>query len=102
MAFVNSRLLNATSDWDAIMKDAKTVRLRFPKWVFKHYVYEKYGEAFAPLHILSLVLSLRIPTSPQDISLYPGQLKTSIRISEKERKLSSRWMETGLKVSATD
>ncbi|KAJ5518681.1 Monooxygenase FAD-binding [Penicillium expansum] len=53
MAFVNSQLLNATSDWDAIMKDPKTVRLRFPKWVFNHdpeaYVYEKYGQAFAHL-----------------------------------------------------
>ncbi|KGO39785.1 Monooxygenase, FAD-binding [Penicillium expansum] len=53
MAFVNSQLLNATSDWDAIMKDRKTVRLRFPKWVFNHdpeaYVYEKYGQAFAHL-----------------------------------------------------
>ncbi|OGE48913.1 hypothetical protein PENARI_c025G01129 [Penicillium arizonense] len=53
MAFVNSQLLNATSDWDVIMKDPKTVRLRFPKWVFKHdpeaYVYEKYGQAFAHL-----------------------------------------------------
>ncbi|ORY69636.1 putative monooxygenase [Pseudomassariella vexata] len=53
MAFVNSQLLNATSDWDAIKKDPKKVRLRFPKWVFRHdpeaYVYEKYGQAFAHL-----------------------------------------------------
>ena len=53
MAFVNSQLLNATTDWADIMKDPKKVRLRFPKWVFRHdpeaYVYEKYGQAFAHL-----------------------------------------------------
>ncbi|KAL4755972.1 uncharacterized protein BDW70DRAFT_166993 [Aspergillus foveolatus] len=54
MAFVNSQLLNAsTTDWDAIHKDSKQVRLRFPKWVFRHdpetYAYEKYKLAFAHL-----------------------------------------------------
>ncbi|KAL5045380.1 hypothetical protein BDW71DRAFT_208453 [Aspergillus fruticulosus] len=54
MAFVNSQLLNAsTTDWDAIQKDPKQVRLRFPKWMFRHdpeaYAYEKYGQAFAHL-----------------------------------------------------
>ncbi|KAJ6083567.1 hypothetical protein N7467_007702 [Penicillium canescens] len=54
MAFVNSQLLNAsTTDWDAIQKDPKQVRLRFPKWMFGHdpeaYAYEKYGQAFAHL-----------------------------------------------------
>ena len=54
MAFVNSQLLNArTTNWDAIKKDPKRVRLRFPTWVFRHdpeaYAYEKYGQAFAHL-----------------------------------------------------
>jgi 2-polyprenyl-6-methoxyphenol hydroxylase-like FAD-dependent oxidoreductase len=56
MAFINSQLLNAyTTDWDAIQKDPKQVRLRFPKWMFRHdpeaYAYEKYGQAFA--HLIS-------------------------------------------------
>lgn len=54
MAFVNSQVLNAaTTDWDAIKQDPKAIRIRFPKWVFRHdpeaYVYEKYGQAFAHL-----------------------------------------------------
>ncbi|KAL2173102.1 uncharacterized protein P884DRAFT_212997 [Thermothelomyces heterothallicus CBS 202.75] len=54
MAFVNSQLLNAsTANWDAIEQDPKQVRIRFPKWVFRHdpeaYAYEKYGQAFAHL-----------------------------------------------------
>ncbi|KUI64703.1 6-hydroxynicotinate 3-monooxygenase [Cytospora mali] len=53
MAFVNSQVLGATTDWDAVRKDPGQVRLRFPKWVFRHdpeaYVYEKYGQAFASL-----------------------------------------------------
>ncbi|TVY84601.1 FAD-dependent monooxygenase mdpD [Lachnellula suecica] len=54
MAFVNSQVMNAaTTDWETIKKDPKRVRIRFPKWVFRHdpeaYVYEKYGQAFAHL-----------------------------------------------------
>lgn len=54
MAFVNSQALNASSsNWEAIEKDPKQVRIRFPKWVFRHdpeaYAYEKYGQAFAHL-----------------------------------------------------
>ena len=54
MAFVNSQVLNAAStDWDAIKQDPKAIRIRFPKWLFRHdpeaYVYEKYGQAFAHL-----------------------------------------------------
>ncbi|KAI3318555.1 putative monooxygenase [Xylariaceae sp. AK1471] len=53
MSFVNSQLLNATTDWDAIRKSPKGIRLRYPKWVFQHdpeaYAYEKYGQAFAHL-----------------------------------------------------
>ncbi|KAF7174536.1 hypothetical protein CNMCM5623_007706 [Aspergillus felis] len=54
MAFVNSQLLNASSaNWEAIKQDPKQVRIRFPKWVFRHepeaYAYEKYGQAFAHL-----------------------------------------------------
>jgi 2-polyprenyl-6-methoxyphenol hydroxylase-like FAD-dependent oxidoreductase len=52
MAFVNAQLLAAT-DWASIEKDPMQVRLRFPRWVFRHdpegYVYEKYGQAFAHL-----------------------------------------------------
>ncbi|KAF2111966.1 hypothetical protein BDV96DRAFT_498191 [Lophiotrema nucula] len=52
MAFVNAQTLNAsTADWDAIKQDPKAIRIRFPKWVFRHdpeaYAYEKYGLAFA-------------------------------------------------------
>jgi 2-polyprenyl-6-methoxyphenol hydroxylase-like FAD-dependent oxidoreductase len=54
MAFVNSQLLNAsTTDWNAIKKDPKNIRIRFPKWVFRHdpeaYAYDKYGSAYANL-----------------------------------------------------
>nr|UYO77196.1 FAD-dependent monooxygenase [Trichoderma balearicum] len=54
MAFVNSQLLNASStNWEAIKKDPKQVRIRFPSWVFRHdpekYAYERYGQAFAHL-----------------------------------------------------
>ena len=53
MAFVNAQLLGATTDWNALKKDPKMVRLRFPEWFFRHnpeaYAYEKYGQAFAHL-----------------------------------------------------
>ncbi|KAI1328257.1 putative monooxygenase [Xylariaceae sp. FL0255] len=53
MAFVNSQVLNATTDWDAVRADPQSVRLRYPRWLFGHdpeaYAYEKYGQAFAHL-----------------------------------------------------
>lgn len=52
MAFVNSQLLGAT-DWDEIKKDPMAIRIKFPKWMFRHdpedYAYRKYGQAFAHL-----------------------------------------------------
>nr|POE70869.1 fad-dependent monooxygenase mdpd [Quercus suber] len=48
MAFVNSELMGAT-DWDEVKKNPAQVRLRFPKWVFRHdpeaYVYENFAKA---------------------------------------------------------
>jgi hypothetical protein len=55
MAFVNAQVLGGTTDWDAMRKSPEKVRLRYPKWFFRHdpeaYVYEKYGQAFA--HIVA-------------------------------------------------
>ena len=52
MSFVNSESLGA-GNMDEVKKDPEKVRVRFPKWLFKHdpegYVYEKYGQAFAHL-----------------------------------------------------
>lgn len=54
MAFVNSQVKHAT-DWDAIKKDPKRIRTRFPKWIWSHdpeaYAYQKFGEALH--HFLS-------------------------------------------------
>ncbi|KAH7563727.1 hypothetical protein BM1_00774 [Bipolaris maydis] len=53
MAFVNSQLMGAT-DWENIRKDPKQIRLKFPKWVFRHdaetYVDDKFSQAQA--HVL--------------------------------------------------
>jgi hypothetical protein len=53
MAFVNAQVLGDTTDWDAVKADPSKVRVRYPKWLFRHdpegYVYEKYGQAFAHL-----------------------------------------------------
>lgn len=53
MAFVNAQVLGDTTDWDAVRADPSKVRVRYPKWFFRHdpesYVYEKYGQAFAHL-----------------------------------------------------
>lgn len=52
MAFVNSENLGA-ADMDEAKKDPDKIRLRVPKWLFRHdpeaYAYEKYGQAFAHL-----------------------------------------------------
>ncbi|KAK4494422.1 hypothetical protein PRZ48_014720 [Zasmidium cellare] len=52
MTFVNAQLKTETN-WDTIWKDPKSVKTRFPKWVWGHdpeeYAYEKYGQAFAHL-----------------------------------------------------
>jgi 2-polyprenyl-6-methoxyphenol hydroxylase-like FAD-dependent oxidoreductase len=53
MAFVNAQVLGDTTDWDAVKADPSKVRVRYPRWLFRHdpegYVYEKYGQAFAHL-----------------------------------------------------
>nr|QCF41199.1 CcxH [Bipolaris sorokiniana] len=53
MAFVNSQLMGATN-WENIRKDPKQIRLKFPKWVFRHdvetYVDDKFSQARA--HVL--------------------------------------------------
>jgi 2-polyprenyl-6-methoxyphenol hydroxylase-like FAD-dependent oxidoreductase len=52
MSFVNSEALG-DPNIDALKRDPEKVRVRFPKWLFKHdpetYAYEKYGQAFACL-----------------------------------------------------
>ncbi|KAG6007651.1 hypothetical protein E4U21_005732 [Claviceps maximensis] len=53
MSFVNAEGLGGSSIEDAIQKDPGSVRVRFPRWLYRHdpeaYVYEKYGQAFAHL-----------------------------------------------------
>lgn len=53
MAFVNSQLMGATN-WENIRKDSKHIRLKFPKWVFRHdvetSVHDKFNQAQA--HVL--------------------------------------------------
>jgi 2-polyprenyl-6-methoxyphenol hydroxylase-like FAD-dependent oxidoreductase len=52
MSFVNSEALG-DSNIDELKNNPEKVRVRFPKWLFKHepetYAYEKYGQAFAHL-----------------------------------------------------
>ncbi|KAG5986887.1 hypothetical protein E4U54_005235 [Claviceps lovelessii] len=53
MSFVNAQGLGGSAMEDAIKKNPESVRVRFPKWLYRHdpeaYVYEKYGQAFAHL-----------------------------------------------------
>ena len=52
MSFVNSECLGAL-DLDQVKEDPDKIRVRYPKWLFRHdpeaYAYEKYGQAFAHL-----------------------------------------------------
>ncbi|KAL6717308.1 hypothetical protein ACLMJK_005223 [Lecanora helva] len=49
MSFVNSQIKHKT-DWDAIARDPKRIRTRFPRWIYQHnpedYAYQKFGLAF--------------------------------------------------------
>ena len=49
MTFVNSQSKHFT-DWDAVRKNPKTIRTRFPRWIWSHdpeaYAYQKFGEGF--------------------------------------------------------
>ncbi|KAG5991260.1 hypothetical protein E4U52_003870 [Claviceps spartinae] len=53
MSFVNAEGLSGSSMEEAIKENPETVRVRFPRWLYRHdpeaYVYEKYGQAFAHL-----------------------------------------------------
>ncbi|KAG6020203.1 hypothetical protein E4U41_002924 [Claviceps citrina] len=53
MAFVNAESLSGSSVKDDIRHDPESVRVRFPRWLYRHdpeaYAYEKYGQAFAHL-----------------------------------------------------
>ncbi|KAG6314785.1 hypothetical protein E4U22_008473 [Claviceps purpurea] len=53
MSFVNAEGLSGSSMEDAIKENPESVRVRFPRWLYRHepeaYVYEKYGQAFAHL-----------------------------------------------------
>ena len=49
MTFVNSQSKHFT-DWKVVKQNPKSIRTRFPRWVWKHdpeaYAYQKYGDAF--------------------------------------------------------
>lgn len=53
LSFVNAECLAAASKEEMMKRSPEDMRIRFPKWIFRHdpeaYAYEKYGQAFAHL-----------------------------------------------------
>lgn len=51
LAFVNAQSLGQTTDWEAVRRSPEKVRLRYPRWLFRHdpeaYAHENYVDAVA-------------------------------------------------------
>ncbi|PHH89548.1 hypothetical protein CDD83_5807 [Cordyceps sp. RAO-2017] len=84
MAFVNAQVLGATTDWDAVRRDPERVRLRYPRWFFRHdpeaYVDEKYEDAASHLATGADFRNTNIP---------PGHKFVHWTIEEIHRKMAA-------------
>lgn len=95
MSFVNSQLKTAT-DWDAIWRDPKSIRTRFPRWIFSHdpetYAYEKYEQAKAHLVSGAAFTNTNIPPGHRFVPWTIEEVYSGIKAGKKvEDMMDGDW-----------